>query len=443
MIENSWTISMGNQYDKKYYHYYICKCSSRFTYLTDISESQAPDVICPHCGDDYFKDADEFYLMQKTKIWKDFQYAVVLQEKNDEWIVAFEYDIPLYDKMKNDIIIKTERLMSIALAKDGYGSYRITYDSEIVQKYSLFKDAKVQALKKLLLDEAKEKLYSFIIEKQYKYDTFVIHSSQNRLETLRERIMIDFVARQQKAKSIKKALYEGYENAISKLGFYPYADYIFSYTISNIDLLKQLYEIETIQKRSIFLNYNYSVGIDFLHFLKQHYTEKQLVKFFTKDLKNIEEQNNWRDTLRMLQTDRALGLWQNHFLKVKLTPKRLHDEMIRVFHIVSYELQAKEKFDYQKKYIFACSSYQGLDFQLPQTVAQLSLWSQLLHNCMFGYSQQIHKQHSVIYGVFQNEDLLYAVELRGTNIVQAKASFNHSIAGKHRTIIQDWWSKNF
>jgi len=144
----------------------------------------------------------------------------------------------------------------------------------------------------------------------------------------------------------------------------------------------------------------------------------------------------------MLQTDNA-NRWQNHFLKVKLSPKSLHDEMIRVFHIVSYESQNKEKFEYKKKHISACKTYKGFQFRLPQTVAELSLWSQLLHNCMFGYSQKIHQQYSVIYGVFQNNDLLYAVELRNTYIVQAKANFNQSISGQHRTIIQGWWEKNF
>ena len=126
-----------------------------------------------------------------------------------------------------------------------------------------------------------------------------------------------------------------------------------------------------------------------------------------------------------------------------MTPKKLHDEIVKAFHIASYQLQNKEKFEYQKKYLSACSTYEGLEFQLPQTVAELSLWSQLLHNCMFGYSQRIHKQHSVIYGVFEDEDLLYAVELKNTRIVQARASFNHSIPGEHRRIIQEWWEKNF
>jgi len=218
MLENSWTISTNHKCDKKHYHYYLCKCSARFIYITDIKESQAPDIICSQCADDYFKDAYEFYSMQKTKIWKDFQYSEILQENDDEWVLAFEYDIPLYDKIKNDIIIKTERLMSIVLQKDGRGDCHITYDAAIIQKYSLFKDDRVQALKKLLLDEAKEKLYSFIINKHYIYDDFVVPSTKNQLETLRERVMLDSLAYQQKGKSIKKAL---------KLGFYPYADYIF------------------------------------------------------------------------------------------------------------------------------------------------------------------------------------------------------------------------
>jgi len=443
MLENSWTISLLNQCDEKYYHYYLCKCSERFTYTTDISETHAPDIVCPRCGNDYFKDAREFYSMQKTKIWKDFQYSTILLENANEWIVAFEYIIPQYYEEKNDIFLKTERLMSITLQRDGYGNYQITYDAELIQKYSLFKDERVQALKKLLLDEAKEKLYNFIIEKQYSQDDSIICFSENILETLRERVMLDFLEHKHREKSIKKALHQSYIMTINQLGCYPYTDYIFSHTITNIDLLRQLFELDPLHKKNIFSRDNFSVGINFLYFLKGYYTERQLVKFFIHDLQNIEERRYWRDTLQMLQTENATHAWQNHFLKVKLTPKKLHDEIIRIFHIASYELQNKEKFEYQKKYITACKTYQGFQFQLPQTVAELSLWSQLLHNCMFGYSQKIHQQRSVIYGVFQNDDLLYAVELRNTYIVQARAIFNHSISGQHRTIIQNWWEENF
>ena len=442
VYQNSWTLSIQKSKLNQCHHYYLCECSSKFTYLTDISENTAPDIVCPHCENDYFKDADEFRLMKQTKIWKDFQYSAILQESSNEWIVAFEYDIPLYDASKNDIITKTERLMQIALQKDGYGAYQITYYATIMKKYSLFKDERVQALNKLLLADAKEKLYDFIINKKYKNDLSIICFSENKLELLRERLMLDTLIDQHRGKSIKKALYRSYENARSKLNFYPYADFIFSHTITNVDLLKQLIEIDPLQKKSIFPHDTYSFGIDFLHFLQQHYSQKQLTRFFIDDLKSINQRHKWRDTLQMLLTEDATRTWQNHFLKVKLSPKRLHDEIIRAFHIVSYKLKNKEKFEYQKKYLSACSTFEGLTFQLPQTVAEFSLWSQLLHNCMFGYAQKIHQQNSVIYGVFQNEDLLYAIELRNTYIVQAKASFNHSIPDKHRTIIEKWREEN-
>ena len=150
--------------------------------------------------------------------------------------------------------------------------------------------------------------------------------------------------------------------------------------------------------------------------------------------------NNWRDTLRMIQTRNAFNSLEEHFSKVKLTTKKLHDEIVRVFHILSYELDAKENFEYDAIYLSACSTYKELEFRLPSTVKELSLWAKMLHNCMFGYSRSIHEQRSIIYGVFRVEELLYAVELNGFRIVQAKAVSNRIVPTEDMNIINSWKS---
>jgi len=254
--------------------------------------------------------------------------------------------------------------------------------------------------------------------------------------------MLNFVVDNRKEKSIKKALYLGYENSINYIGYYPYSDYIFSRSIKNIDLLIKLYGIYPAIKQHIFTDETFVVAIEFIQFLKRYYTEKQIVKLFVEDMQDIKAYknrlNNWRDTLRMLQTRNAFNSLEEHFSKVKLTTKKLHDEIVRVFHIVSYELDAKESFEYDEIYLSACSTYKELEFRLPSTVKELSLWAKMLHNCMFGYSRSIHEQRSIIYGVFRAEELLYAVELNGFRIVQAKAVSNNTIPAEDMSIINGW-----
>jgi hypothetical protein len=55
---------------------------------------------------------------------------------------------------------------------------------------------------------------------------------------------------------------------------------------------------------------------------------------------------------------------------------------------------------------------------------------------MFGYSRSIHNQISIIYGVFKEDGLVYAVEISNLKIIQAKAMFNRNIPEEDREIIQ-------
>ena len=56
----------------------------------------------------------------------------------------------------------------------------------------------------------------------------------------------------------------------------------------------------------------------------------------------------------------------------------------------------------------------------------------------YGYSIRIHQQQSIIYGVFRAEELLYAIELNGFRIVQAKAVSNNVVPSEDMSIINGW-----
>lgn len=476
--KNSWILSVENKTNTKYHHHYFCSCSREFKLQTEINEPEAPDILCPMCGNDYFKDAVVFENMKTTKIWKYFKWTSVVSENNDYWNIALKYETPMYNDVTQDIKLKTKNLLQIKLKKDGSTHSKVSYTSKVISQYSLFLDDKVQAFKSLLVDEAKENLYQHImlnksstiewinenkikelpVDEKLKYLTFFLKNSHLkehrfffwRMDNIHNHTikhttqveMLNFIVNSRKEKSIKKALYQGYENSINNIGYYPYSDYIFSRSIDNIDLLIKLYGIYPAIKQHIFTDETFEVAIEFILFLKLHYTEKQIVKLFTEDMQDEKEYknrlNDWRDTLRMLQTRNAINSLEEHFSKVRLTTKKLHDEVVRIFHIVSYELDAKENFEYDEIYLSACCKYKELDFKLPSTVKELSLWAKMLHNCMFGYSRNIHEQRSIIYGVYRAEELLYAVELNGFRIVQAKAISNNIVPADDMSIINDW-----
>ncbi len=475
---NSWVLSIKNKTNTKYYHHYFCSCTKEFRLQTEINEPDAPDILCPMCGNDYFKDAVVFENMKSTKIWKYFKWKSVKSEDKDYWNISLKYQTPIYDNITHEAKLISKDLLCIKLKKDGSVAYEVSYKSKIISQYSLFLNDKVQAFKKLLFDEAKENLYNYVminksksiqwidnndiiefsINDKFKYITFFLknsHLKEHRfffwrmnnihnytIKHATQIEMLDFIVNNRKEKSIKKTLYQGYENSINNIGYCPYSDYIFSRNINNVDLLIKLYGIHPIIKQQIFTDETFSVAIEFILFLKLHYTEKQIVKLFVEDMQDVKEYkerlNNWRDTLRMLQTINTINSLQDHFLKVKLTTKKLHDEIVRVFNIISYEIDVKENFEYDEKYLSTCGIYEKLEFKLPQTVKELSLWAKTLHNCMLGYSRKIHKKQSIIYGVFKAKELLYAVELNNFRIVQAKATANGNVSDEDMKVIKSW-----
>ena len=80
----------------------------------------------------------------------------------------------------------------------------------------------------------------------------------------------------------------------------------------------------------------------------------------------------------------------------------------------------------------------GLKYRLPLSVDELNVWSKLLHNCMFVYASTIRRGNPTLYGVFKDETLLYALELKGKKIVQAYAALNKSIPACDMKKVQKW-----
>lgn len=478
--KNSWVLSVANAQQTKYDHYYFCMCSKQMKHKTLIYEPIAPELVCPRCGNDYFKDADEFLNIKGTKIWKYYGWDTTFSQNEDNWSVKLSYEIPIFDKTSKKVKIEEKELVTIRLQKDGSRAFHIEYKANFLNIYSLFLDDRVQEFKTLLVDTIKENLYQYVmtnrsqaiqwidendiqklcLQDKLKYIQFFLknsHLKEHRfflweMEFLllhtqnhpTQAKMLEFLSNGRREKSLKKALFQTYEDSIEYRAYYPYSDYVFSRTIDDSNFLIQLYAIHPDIKQHMFNETSLPAAIRFIEFLKYHYTQKQITKLFVEEMQNKKSyliaRGHLRDTLRLLGRNTFEAL-DTYFIKVKPTLKNLHDEIIRVSHIVSYELDKKEMFEYENKDFTACGQYKALEFKLPQTVYELGLWAKQLHNCMFGYVRKIHKQHSIIYGVFKEEKLLYAVELQNMRIVQAKADFNKSVPTGDMDIVHEWHRK--
>jgi hypothetical protein len=195
-------------------------------------------------------------------------------------------------------------------------------------------------------------------------------------------------------------------------------------------------------KQNLLTDENYLEAMALIRFLKKYYTEKQISRFFITNLAgNKQKKLYWDDILRMLQRDNAFLELEQHFFKNKLTIEALHDEIVRIFRITDFSHLKNAVFTYEEHLLSMQGLHDNLIFKLPFSIEELSLWSKFLRNCMFSYAEKIQYGHSIIYGVFKEEKLLYALELNEGKIVQAKAVANQRIPQVDMEKIKLWHNK--
>jgi len=176
----------------------------------------------------------------------------------------------------------------------------------------------------------------------------------------------------------------------------------------------------------------------FIWFLKRHYSEKQIAKL----LLSIDAyKQEWLDLIGLVQLyRRAIS---KEFRKVKLTVSHLHNEIIRCSENKENELIRHMKFTYSTKIKEACCKVNDLEFRLPYVGSELSKWALSLHNCMSGYAQYIETGRTVIYGLFKNNEIVYAVEVFNNEIRQCSGKYNNDVDIEDMATIEKWFQLFF
>jgi len=217
---------------------------------------------------------------------------------------------------------------------------------------------------------------------------------KEQLKSIQEIQLLHSVLEKRNERVVKKTLFRAYQESLDTIKQYSKSDFVFSKSIENLDFLLELFQLQPEVKLKLFDEVKTQLAIDFINYLKQHYSEKQVLRLFLKFREESYFKNNildWRDSLRLVDTENGFTTLDKYFTKVKLTANDLHNELIRVFNMQRFELEAQEELVYQDKYLDACRSYKDLEFKLPHTMQELHLWAQKLHNCMFGYANNIKR----------------------------------------------------
>jgi len=254
--------------------------------------------------------------------------------------------------------------------------------------------------------------------------------------------MLSFIFNYRQEKSIKKAYFDSYERSMEIYSRYNnMADYLFSRHIEDRNFLLELINIDIRVKHVLFDEVSMITVEYFLEFLRERYTQKAVTKLFTAlDQRNFRHNNIIRDTIWMCRGE-TMNYIREHFRKVPLNFQSLHDEFIRINSMRQIAIHGKAEFEYAENDLHAQVTKDLFEYRLPETIQILQKWSQQLHNCMYGYSIPIHEGRSIIYGVFKDDILNYAIEIQGSKIVQALGKHNSHISVEDRAKIDVWFKE--
>ena len=258
-----------------------------------------------------------------------------------------------------------------------------------------------------------------------------------------QKTMLDYIANHRKQKSVKKALYQSYLKAVNDKKYYPFCDFMFCRCFEDINFLVKLLSIINSTKNKLVSEEMMGITISFIYFLKEHYSEKQISNLFLKDIYFYHPYVKlWQDTILMVENKENLAYIKQHFQKVKLTVRNLHDELVDIFNQKKYEEEEKVVFKYEKNQLQAEKVVDKLEFKLPKNAANLHKWAKTLHNCVFSYAKDIESKKTIIYGLFKDDKLIYAIELKNMQIVQALGVYNSQIEdGRDIETIKKWYLK--
>ncbi len=469
---NSWYIRTGH------IHHFLCKCGQTDSFGNILSVVHHPDNCCSGCGNSHYLDTLMFLSSEKVVRWSVFHWHIEKIKTKQEWIVRTYASIPVFDyaiqKIRFRKIIFSTRSMSLQGKLDKHESYPI-----VLKKYVYNHLIKATQIKELMNEELKHVLYAFILEAP-KVEIAWIKDEKINKRSLKERTqllsfflgndhlkeydffywdnfnifkdiskqypsvkkMLFFISSHRKEKSIKRAYIESYERSMEIYARYNHmADHLFSRHIEDRNFLVELINMDTKVKHTLFDEVAMITVEYFLEFLREHYTQKSVTKLFTVlDEQSFRYHNIVRDTIWMFRGE-AMHFIREHFRKVPPTFQRIHNEFIRINTMRDASLNGKVEFEYEENNLKAQTKKDLFDYCLPETTHILQWWSQQLHNCMYGYSRSIHQGKTIIYGVFKDDILTYAIEIRGNKIVQALGKHNRRIEEEERAKINAWFKE--
>jgi len=431
---------------------YLCSCGN--TDFIIKNPQQKLNYACAKCDNTRFYDANgawrnvSHFLYQNLNLEISYEYDI----QSDENVISSNYII----KIPTSIDFFNHKVI---YSKKPVHSFTLTIDGVMQENYSLRFNQKILAQLKNNLVQYIHQNSSFNIpdsggknltlpmvefflkNKHLKDFDFYYWSDISQLQKKEMHIddALKLISNYPKAKSVKKAVYQNYQEQLNDNGkFHSVFMEVFCKNIKDVNILKKLLQLKL--ESSINNNVKKDGISEIIVFLKRHYSEKQLLKLFSSNELNS---SNYLFSDTVSEFLYSKDIIENGFKKVACKIQVLHDEFVRYSREERYEYTIDQKLSYLKEDMKPCVGINTYQVKLPKSGKELLYWADVLHNCMAGYFEMIKNHTTIIYCFFKEDILIFAVEIRDNEVVQASGKYNANLTDKENQILTKWFELFF
>jgi len=434
-----------------------------FTKLPDVFH---PDNCCLVCGNERYLDMRSLLFEDRTRFWTDVNWAYEVRSECNSWSVIAFVSIPKFDYDTYKIVIKKLELSRYVVGHGGESFYNESLD--FFFKKQLLLDGKYYRVKYILKNKINDKISDFMIEnpseslawlkgeeRDLENLCFFLKNSEIRFKDAlywkdRELFLyalnkyqylessLNYILNHRKEKSLRKAQFKSYQKMMLLGGYSPMADYIFSQTIDDVNHLVKVLNMDVAIKIKLFDDCTFENLNHFIGFLKRHYQEKYIVRFWLSITHDDLNHFLLRDTTTLFYNKRIREELERAFQKTPLNIRAIHHELTKHSRALKRLNGENRVLDYADFLHDSEMLKENILYALPYDSGMLYKWGELLYNCLSTYFNRITMGKSTVFGLFIGGKLTYAIDIYNHEIVQASSSYNQPVPKCDREKIERW-----
>ncbi len=429
---------------------YICSCGHS-EFIVKSPQSRL-DYTCAKCKNEDYHDANQawknLHLFLSHNLPDETLCQYDITSSDLEIIARYSVEIPTsIEFLSKKVIWSKKPIYSITISMDG----KIKKEYETKPNKEIFRQLEENILQEIdrngtlsTVDFRDKKLslkiVSFFLKNRHLKDIdFYFWKDVSRFtKCVNIQDALDEIVGFRREKSVKKAVYQNY---IQQMDNYKSFDSFFIEllieTIEDVNILVNFLKLDFALFSHVDAEFNNRELISFIRFLKSHYTEKQILAFFT-NIDILKEQQLLRDTFD--EYFKYKELIDENFVKVRCKCLEIHDEIMRLTRGEHYKEIFSQTLSYSDSRKKACMWIDTYSIKLPHNGKQLYDWAEILPNCLANYFYKKDTKEITVYGFFKEDILVFAASLDDHQIIEARGKHNAGLNAEEEKVLALWFT---